>query len=156
MSESQKPAGVWLTFAISAGIATMSQALGDEVSPNRAAAADSSSASASISATIVERPNFSCEQILGSVTVGTAAFPPLPGDQSQHLHPVATPQFGCYTLQGMFSFTTGNTPTEPAARQPALTAHNHVVPAGANSTALSGGTESSGHRHEVEVIYNFE
>jgi hypothetical protein len=146
MDENQGTVAALLFFAVFAGFAMTPQAQGGEATSQRAAPTYSSSARASITATIVERPSFSCDQILRSVTVEIAAIPPLPDDP---LHPVVIPRFGCAAIQGMFGVTAKITSIEPAA--PIL-----AVPAGTNSTDRPGGAGSPGHRHDVEVIYNFE
>ena len=139
METDRKVGGAALLFGALLGFAITSGASGEEpVAKATTDAPSSSSASASISATIIERPDFSCDQILRSVTIEIEALPPLPDDQ---LHPVVIPRFGCADLQGMFSVTTEITPIEPATGQPA---------------SRPGGVGSPGHRHDVEVIYNFE
>ena len=154
METDRKVVATALLFGALLGFAMTSGASGEELvvkaTPD---APSSSSARVSISVMIIKRPGFSCGQILRAVTVEIAAFPPLPDD---HLHSAVIPRSGCTSLQSMFSVITEITPDEPATGQLASAAPVLAVPAGTNSPARPGGVGSSGHRHGVEVVYNFE
>jgi hypothetical protein len=138
---------------IFAGFAMLSQALGDEATSKLATPTYSSSARAWVSATIVERPSFSCDRALRAVNVEIAAFPPLADD---YLHSVAIPRFGCSYLESMLNVTVEMTPVEAAARQTESAPPFLIVPVNTNSSTSSSTATLSSHPHIIGVIYNFE
>lgn len=153
MSASHRTAGAVLLLNVFAGFAMISQALGDEATSKLTAQIYSSSARASVSATIVERPSFSCDRALRAVNVEIGAVPPLAGE---HLHPVAIPRFGCSYLESMLNVTVEMTPVEAATRQTESAPPFLIVPVSTNSSTSSSTAALSSHPHIIGVIYNFE
>jgi len=125
-------------------------AMAGETNSQQSGEAFSSSARASVSATIANRPGFTCERLSRAVTVRISPIPPLDG----HLDSVAFPQSNCSYLARALSLAleVRSDGAVPAESSDDLL----VVPVGTNNTTNSDYVAPSGHKHIIEIIYNFE
>jgi len=143
-------AAVLLLSGFLAGSIVARGAMAGETNSQQSGEALSPSARASVSATIANRPGFACERLSRAVTVRISPIPPLEG----HLDPVALPQSNCSDLAKVLSLPL-EMPSDGAV--PAESPDDLlVVPVGTSNITNSDYVAPSGHKHIIEIIYNFE
>lgn len=150
MHANWKTVALLLLIGLSPGSMIAPRALADEIRLKQNGQTSSSKARASVAATIVERPSFTCDRVMRAVTVRIEPLPPL----TDHWDPAVRPQVECSYVGGLLNLTVELGPRPKGPPRASGQDITNLV----NMNAMVGSEDAGAahHRHIFEIIYNFE